>query len=325
MFAADGGAVEEEERPEDAIVVVDPDGNPYDDDAPLETYEEVETEAEPELDPIENLTRERDQLRQQQQQTAAELQNTRRRLEAASTENHETTKALFSAAVETAKSGLTAAKNKYAEAAAQGDWLGAADAQVEIARHTQEIAQIEVAARDIAEQPAPKPQQARQPAAQQQPADFNAAVDRYISALTPAQQAFAKKHRGAIFPEGDDKPLKTVEALASAAALKHGLDTPEFFAFIEDSMGLKEQPKPTSVPRVAQKRPPIASAPVQRGGTRQTTQVELTAAERDIAKRMGMTPAKYALRKKQIQDGTKSADYNGPRFSRDDPANNGGR
>lgn len=321
MFGVGADEVEEIERPEDSIVVVDPDGNPIDDGyeplaeeidepAPLDTAED---------DPLEVLQRNKAELEQRHTQATAELERTKREKAELERDNHVTTKALFATALADAQNNLKAAKSKYADAMRQQDFEGAADAQEAIARHTQEVTTIDAASRELGDKPAPRTQPRETPT----PVNFTLAVDRYISQLTPEQQKFARKHREKLFPEGDDKPLKKVLALSNVAALEHGVDTPEFFSYIEKNMGLSDEQKPAPV--VRQKRPPVASAPVGRGAPRQTVQVELTAAERQIAARMGLSPAKYALHKKRISDGAKDPEYRGPRYSRDDPATNGGR
>lgn len=316
--------LEEIERPEDSIVVVDADGNPLDDeidDSVIIDPDPVDDEPADDDDPLATLQREAAALRTQQQQTAAENARLQREAAALQKDNHDTTKALFTTAIETAQGGLKSAKTKYAEAMRQQDFEGAADAQAEIAQFTQEIGQLQGAVREIGD--APPARQQPKPAA---PTDFNAAVEQYISTqLTPAQQTFARKHRDKIFTPDSDKNLKKVLALSNVAALEHGVDTPEFFQYIEKNMGLSDEPKPKTPVVVRTKRPAIAAAPAGRGGAKQTVQVEVTAAEREVAKRMGMTPARYALRKKQIADGAKDPEYRGPRFSRDDPATNGGR
>lgn len=320
MFGVGAGdEVDEIERPEDSIIVVDGDGNPIDDGyEPLADEIELDEPASDatEDDPLEVLQRSKAELEQRHTQAAAELERVKREKAQLENDNHATTKALFQTALADAQNNLKAAKAKYADAMRQQDFEGAADAQEAIARHTQEAATIQSAAAELGDKPAPRTQPPT-------PVNFTQAVDRYISQLTPEQQKFARKHRDKLFPEGDDKPLKKVLALSNVAALEHGVDTPEFFSYIEKNMGLSDEQKPAPV--VRQKRPPVASAPVGRGAPRQTVQVELTAAERQIAARMGLSPAKYALHKKRISDGAKDPEYRGPRYSRDDPATNGGR
>lgn len=319
------------EREEDFVVVVDADGNPYDDTVNL-AEEEIDIPGVTDRDPIDEpadddpltvLQREKADLQRANQQQAAELAQTRQQAENLQKDNHATTKALFTTAIEQGKAGLKGAKAAYAEAMRQQDFEGAADAQEHIARFTQEIATLESAAKEL-----PKDPPARQAPRQAAPPDFDAAVDQYISKqLTPAQQEFAKKHRAKIFTPDSDKNLQKVLALSNVAALEHGVDTPEFFAYIEREMKFSDDQKPAArvAPKPGAKRPPIAAAPVQRGGARQTVQIELSAAERDAAKRLGMSPARYALNKKRALDGAKDPNYTGPRYSRDDPANNGGR
>lgn len=313
----------EEERPEDVIVVVDEEGNPFEEVEP-DLVEPVDEPADD--DPVALLEQQKAELQREQQArqaTEAQLARERQQSQALQRDNHETTKALFAAALASSQDGLKGAKAKYAAAAAQGDWDGAADAQAEIARFTQEIGEIERTSRDLGDAPAPR----QQPQTEVRPVDFEKRVDAYIGQLSPAQAEFARKHRAKLFPENDQKPLKKAMALANVAAIEHGVDTPEFFAYIEAQMGLTDDPpKPKPTPAVTRaKRPPIAAAPGARGGVKPTVQVELSAAEREAAKRLGMTPARYALRKKEATEGAKDPNYRGPRYSKDDPATSGAR
>lgn len=321
MFST-GAPDVEEERPEDAIVVVDEEGNPFEEAEP----DPVEPIDEPgaDDDPIALLEQQKAELQREQQArqaTEAQLARERQQSQALQRDNHETTKALFAAALASSQDGLKGAKAKYAAAAAQGDWDGAADAQAEIARFTQEIGEIERTSKDLGDAPAPR----SQPQTETPPADFGKRVDAYINQLSPAQAEFARKHRAKLFPENDQKPLKKAMALANVAAIEHGVDTPEFFAYIEAQMGLMDEPKPKAAPVTRAKRPPIAAAPGARSGLKPTVQVELSAAEREAAKRLGMTPARYALRKKEATEGAKDPNYRGPRYSKDDPATSGAR
>lgn len=335
MFGTGAADDEIEDRPEDAIVVVDSDGNPVDtgevevierdDQTPPAREPTTEDDSE---DPFVVLQRNHEQLQQRHQQTEQRAVQAERRVQAVEQDNHETTKALFTAALDSAKGGLAGAKAKYAECAGRGDWTGAADAQEEIARFSQEVGTIEAGQRELEQRPAPR-QQPQTEQRQQPPADFNARTDAWINAnLMPNERAFVQKYRGKIFDPASDKVFRRMVAIGNVAALEHERDTPEYIAYIEREMRFTQEAPPVTQQQQSkppQQRKPTHAAPGRAAGARQTTQVELSKAELDTARRLGMSPARYALHKKTAADGAKDPDYRGPRFSRDDPSITGNR
>lgn len=340
LFGVGGDTEEVEERPEDAIIVVDSDGNPVDDaygddgDIPITFGPNGEIEAvdrqpvdQDREDPLAALEQQKQLLQRERDEAQRRAQQAEQRVHAVETDNHETTKALFTAALESAKGGLTGAKARYVDCSERGDWKGAADAQEEIARFSQEVGTIEAGARELGDRPAPRQQPT--PQTQQPAVDFNTRTDAWINAhLMPNEKAFVQKYRGKIFDPNSDKTFRRMVAIGNVAALEHERDTPEYIAYIEREMKFTQDAPVTQQQQQSkppQQRKPQHMAPGRAGGARQTVSVELTKAELDTAKRLGMSPARYALNKKTAQDGAKDPDYRGPRFSRDDPAITGNR
>lgn len=326
MFGANDGDEIEDIRPEDSIVVVDESGNPVHEDvevvhAAIEADEQHETNPEPD-DAFANLQRSHEALKTSHAQQTQQLQQVQQRAQNLEADNHSTTKALFATAITSAKDGLASAKARYAEASRTGDWEGAADAQEEIAVAAGELRQLEAASAQFDREPAERPrrEQTLPPAP---PADFNARTDAWInSSLMPNEQRFARQYREQIFTEGSDKVFRKLQALANVAAIEHERDSPEYIAYIEREMKFKPEEQPPVVEKKASqnRRPPIPAAPAGRGGPTKTTQVVLSADERAMAKRLGMSEKAYALHKRTAEEGATDPNYKGPRFTRHDPA-----
>jgi hypothetical protein len=159
-------------------------------------------------------------------------------------------------------------------------------------------------------------------------------VDAFLDQFSPETRAFAEKYRDQIFPEGDAAPLQQVMAAHQlAVAKKIKPDTPAYFDFIEAQMEFKppvaqktetkQQPRPAPKP-VGRKQ---TAAPANRGPSGSTVgnQVVLSRDEVAMARKLGMSPAAYGKNKKTMMDRAGDPDYTGPRYSRDDPAIQGGR
>lgn len=324
-------------RPEDSIVVVASDGEPIEDGgyyeesrdpviAGHETLTETETDRNDEAFQV--LQRSFDALKNDSAALRAENEQLRERNKASQADVFATQKAVLQEAKANADGRLATAKAAYAAAMSNQDYEAAAEAQEAIADAKADQRQYAEALVEVADMEKNPPRQETRPAAATPSAmTHDQQVDAFIKTLSPKTAEFAQQHRGTIFPaNGSLDRLNEAIALDGVARARNiKPDTPEYFAFLEDQMGLKDA-KPTGQrqpPR--QKTParqPRAAAPVNNraGNQNQPTRIELSRDELNMAARLNMTPARYALHKKTAQERANDPDYRGPKYSRDDPA-----
>lgn len=330
-------------RPEDSITIVDEEGKPLTDIAETPGEDDfriagVETPAIPARqdpappadDAYKVLERNFEALKAADAEKTSRLAALEDERKLTAEDTRATQRALLGSGLDGAKNDLNNAKVAYAAAMAKGDYDAASEAQVSMVSAVQDAREFEQAIGEFDRTPAPTTR--RQEKTETTPAQipFNEAVDKFISTLTPETQAFAKKYRGDIFKEGAPRldEVMAIHQLAVTRRIKP--DTPEYFKFIEQQMDLKEptaQPaaNPRSTPPAKTRRPPMAAAPVNGGNGSAVSQVALSRAELNMAKRLGMTPERYGLHKKTALERANDPEYQGPRYSQDDPAMRGAR
>lgn len=151
----------------------------------------------------------------------------------------------------------------YASRLEQGDYSGAAKVQRQMAQVESRLSQLSHGKEALedrlrAQREAPRQefdpyyqQQQYAPQYQQAPQD---PVEQVIAGLSPASQQWARQNMDLIRDEGNREKV----VRAHFAALGEGIqqDTPEYFQFVEGK-----------VKAPAQRRGPIAAAPVSRGGS----------------------------------------------------------
>jgi multidrug efflux pump subunit AcrA (membrane-fusion protein) len=335
----------EAEEPE--IIVTDEEGNPYTDDGfvvdheahdgPIiagiddpvgEITEEKRLAAD---DPLAVLQRNFDQLNAKFTETERQLGEAQTHADRAAKTEREAQKALLATGKATAAAELAEAKRVYAAALRDSKHDEAAEAQQAMISATADIRDFDAALAEVESAPAPEPRRKADPAPAGTPpvdAPYGQKVDYFIGTLGPKTQEFAKKYRDKIFIDGDGKPFQQVIALDQLARAK-GIepDTEAYFDLIESQMGWKgkDVKQPTANPR--KPAPKMAAAPPNRGPSGSTTpnSVALSRDEVDAARRMGMKPADYARNKQRALQGAKDPNYRGPLYSKDNPANQGGR
>jgi len=337
-------------RPEDSITIVDEEGKPLTDTGNVSDEDDfriagVEMPAAPVMperqdptppadDAYKVLERNFEALKAADAEKTSRLAALEDERKLTAEDTRATQRALLGSGLDGAKNDLNNAKVAYAAAMAKGDYDAASEAQVSMVSAVQDAREFEQAIGEFDRAPAPTTR--RQEKTETTPAQvpFNEAVDKFISTLTPETQAFAKKYRGDIFKEGAPRldEVMAIHQLAVTRRIKP--DTPEYFKFIEKQMDLKEptaQPAadnrsaPRSSPPARTRRPPMAAAPVNGGNAPAVSQVALSRAELNMAKRLGMTPERYGLHKKTALERAHDPDYQGPRYSQDDPAMRGAR
>ncbi len=341
----------EREAEEPELIITDEEGNPYTDDGFVVDHEahdgpiiagiddpvgEITEEKRPAADdPLAVLQRNFDQLNAKFTETTKQLETAQTRADRAAQTEREAQKALLATGKATAAAELAEAKRVYAAALKDGKHEDAAEAQQAMISATADIREFDAALAEVEAAPAPEPRRKADPALAGAPpvdAPYTQKVDYFIGTLGPKTQEFARKHRDKIFIDGDGKPFQQVIALDQLARAK-GIepDTDAYFDLIESQMGWKgkdvkqPQPKPAGNPR--KPAPKMAAAPPNRGPSGSTTpnSVALSRDEVDAARRMGMKPADYAKNKLRALQGAKDPNYRGPLYSKDNPANQGGR
>ena len=313
-----------EENPEDAIAIVDDEGNPIDDDfafstdEPTLTTETSETE-EVEDDPHAVLERNYNELQQKHQTVTQERDTFKQQAESSRTGEVEATKATIAQAKASTQAKIDAASRAIEEAGEAQDYKALAQAQSDLADAKYDLRDIGNIEKQFEAGLEEQSQRREAPkASDDQPHDKK--VNAWIETLPENAQKFAKKHRGSLFPEGDPKPLNKAMAAWNYARDVKGLEpgSDDFYDYIERETGLTEQTKKPAPKPAPQRRP--NAAPVRRGTPTSSAQVHLSQAELNMAKRLGMSPKKYALNKHTAMTGAKDPDYSGPRYSKDDPA-----
>ena len=134
-------------------------------------------------------------------------------------------------------------------------------------------------------------------------------VDQLASQVTPESAQWLRQNKDQL-----NNPKKLDRAMrAHADALDDGIvaDTPEYFRFIENRLGINRAPTEEYDNPMSEAAKPIArrsappAAPVTRSGTGTGTTrpnvVRLTSAEREMASMMQMTDQEYARHKVALQ------------------------
>ncbi|MCV9940917.1 hypothetical protein OIU35_31590 [Boseaceae bacterium BT-24-1] len=196
------------------------------------------------------------------------------------------------------------ARGAYKIAMEAGDYDAAATAQVSISEATAKRVRLQEAKAMLDNAKGRQPThegRVDRPAAAQPPNEF----EQMVSKFTPASQAWARQHASYFT---DDKLRKKVIAAHHAAdADDIQFDSPEYFQFIEERVGIR-QPAQQQGDTVETRRPSggAVAAPVARdtiaGGARISgNTVRLTAAQVEAAAIAGQTPEQYARNLLELQ------------------------
>ncbi|SRR5581483_5114338 len=199
-------------------------------------------------------------------------------------------------AVERVKQHQEVLKAQYAQAMADQDYAAAAEAQTQMAEAAANKVALERGLEQLKAQPKP---QAADP------------VETLARQLSPQSAAWVRSHPQYATDSRLNQRLIAAHNLAVTDNL--AVDTPEYFAHVEKTLGLghSDAPAPklqddaamSDAARPVQDRAP-AAAPVSRGasgnGSAPRT-VRLTKDEVEIAEMMGLTPAEYAKNKLELQ------------------------
>lgn len=309
-----GSDAEPEEPAADVTVVEDepePEPEPHIDTS-HEDEPEPEPEAEPEPEPaaVVDLKRQLDELRGRNQQLEAVAASAHvSKLEG----DHARVQQVLSAA----QGAMTKAEADLAAALTANDAAAAAKAQ-------RAIAEIAVDLRDFADAEADLKHQItearKRPAQPRQQAEQGDQFEAYIAqnGFSEPSAAWLRKHKADILKPGRADVAKAAHVVAISKGLK--VDTPEYFAAIDETMGYGAEPvtkttsKTTAAPARRPAGKPQMAAPTNGGAPRGgVTEVRLSRDEINMARAMGMSTKDYARNKAElIKNGKRQQ---GPRYS----------
>lgn len=214
----------------------------------------------------------------------------------------------ISSAIAAATAEAEAAQNEIDTAAASGDTTNISKAYRKLARAEANLAQLE-AGKTLMEEEAKKepPKEQDKP-----PATIEEAIDRM---QIPAQErAWLKVHQDYLTDNRKQAHLQYAHQEALAAG--HKMGETGYLQHVEETLGMREKPKPEikdeEAPAGGDQSGADVSAPVSRdapSGSRPAAgQVRLTAAQREAAKLAGVTEAEYAKQfskyRQMVADGT---------------------
>jgi len=233
--------------------------------------------------------------RQEAQRRASEAEQS---AYAAHGEVQDTSLHLVSNAIDTVRQNNDILKSNYREAMSMGDYDSAADIQAEMSANAAKLLQLEQGKQALENQP-------RQPAPQPYVAD---PVEALASQLSPRSADWVRRN-----PQFATDPRlyqKMIAAHNLAMADEIPADSDDYFDAIEDTLRIRRQDNSRDYDAMAdaakptQRRSAPPAAPVSRsggGGGSKPNRVTLTAAEREMASMMGMTPEEYGRNKLTLQ------------------------
>lgn len=204
---------------------------------------------------------------------------------------------LVEGAIEKVGLEIEQARGAYRAAMESADYDAASSAQVAISEATAKRVRLQEAKATI-ENARGRPMTHEGRVERQTPEQPANEFEAMVSKLTPASQAWARQHPSYFTDERLRK--KVIAAHHQADADDIAFDTPEYFQFIEERIGIR-QPVQRQETTTETRRPAGASvaAPVDRGtiagGARISgNTVRLTAEQVEAAKIAGQTPEQYA-------------------------------
>jgi len=266
----------------------------------------IEEAAAPQTDDVEDGI---EALRKQlESEKAARIEAERRAVDSATkarqaaAESEDSNLKLIDTAIANVKRERDTLKAQLKEAMTVGDIDAATDLQDKLTQNVVDLRQLEQGKHQFVNRPKAVDQVSNDP------------VEAFASRLTPESAKWVRAH-----PEFVTNAAKQREMFSAheAAVGVNGLqaDTPAYFKFVEDWLGVGKAPEKTVETREASplseaaatppKRPtPPAAAPTSRNnaiGVTNPTTVTLTAEEREIAELNGMTAKEYAKNKLDLQ------------------------
>jgi len=264
----------------------------------VEKSEEKAAEADPVDNTLETLKEQLENERRARQEAQRRASEAEYSAYEAKGEVQDTSLHLVSNAIDTVIQNNNILKANYRDAMAMGDFDTAADIQSEMSSNAAKLLQLEQGKQALENQP-------RQPAPTPYVAD---PVEALASQLSPRSADWVRRN-----PEYATDPRLYQKMLAAhnlAMADDIPADSDDYFAAIEDTLRIRRQDNSGDYDAMAdaakptQRRSAPPAAPVSRsggGGGSKPNRVTLTAAEREMASMMGMTPEEYGRNKLTLQ------------------------
>jgi len=295
---------ESDVKDEDQIeIILDPIEEEKQDDVVVEKAEETpRSTTKVELSPEEGISELQAKLEQERQ---ARIEAQRQAREAQEQANQAQSKVdstelhMIKNAIDQVKHNNELLKANYRDALATGDYDQAAELQEQMIVNQSKLSTLENGRKAKEEAPRIAP-------VAPQHVDL---IDNLASQVTPESAQWLRQNRDQL-----NNPKKLDRAMrAHADALDDGIvaDTPEYFRFIENRLGINRAPTEEYGDPMAEAAKPIArrsappAAPVTRSGTGTGTTrpnvVRLTSSEREMASMMQMTDQEYARHKVALQ------------------------
>lgn len=201
---------------------------------------------------------------------------------------------LVTNAIETVKSRAEMLKNAYRESMSVSDFDKAADIQQAMIENDRQLSDLKRGEKALKEQMEEAAAQKSKPVAP--PAADP--VEQMAQAVSPASAKWLRDNRDALKDERNIRKMFR----AHEDAMDDGIapDTPEYFEFIEERIGIRkvaeEAPEPLSAASAPTPRKSVSppAAPVSRGNGTRPGVVRLTREQAETAKMMGMSEKEYA-------------------------------
>lgn len=245
--------------------------------SPAEGIEELKRK----LEASDRMRREAEVQRDELQRTATE----------ARTQVQQTNVELMASAIATVKSDQNSLRNDYRTALSIGDYEKAAEINEQVAANAAKLMYLENS--KVTLENAPKPEI--------RSITYSDPVENFARALSPRSADWIRSHPEYV----TDKKLNKAMLRAHEDAVEEGirLESPEYFSFVEQQLGVGRQDVEIDIAPTRRASPP--SAPVTRSGTgdgKRPNIVTLSPEEVEAAAMSGQTPREYYLNKKAIED-----------------------
>jgi hypothetical protein len=219
-------------------------------------------------------------------------------VKAAYTEKSDSDKQLVASAIDRLKTDNEILTAHYAEAMQVGDYDKAAKIQANISQNSTKLVQMENGYQAMQQAPVVVPEMPKAPKSDD-------VLDQIIGSVSKDSARWLKANRDNLDSE---KQIRRMFR-AHEDAIDGGIvaDTPAYFRFIEDRLGIgrkneqREQDYVMSAASKPIKNAPPPPAPVERYSNNRPNVVRLTRAEADMASALGMTEKEYAVHKRELQ------------------------
>jgi len=260
---------------------------------------EEKSSSDPVEDTLDALKKQLEEERRGRQEAMRRASEAEQSAYAAQGEVQDTSLHLVSNAIDTVRQNNNILKSNYREAMSLGDFDTAADIQAEMSSNAARLLQLEQGKQALETQP-------RQPAPKPYEPD---PVEALASQLSPRSADWVRRN-----PQYATDPRlyqKMIAAHNLAMADDIPADSDDYFDAIEDTLRMRRQDNSRDYDAMAdaakptQRRSAPPAAPVSRsgggGGGSKPNRVTLSAAEREMASMMGMTPEEYGRNKLTLQ------------------------